>query len=55
MLKPSNGYHMDGTGSFETNIYLSGALVTVDDVRPIYPPQTFDINGHKYLNLITFN
>ena len=43
-LKPSNGYHMDGTGSSETNIYSSGTLVTVDDVRPIYPPQTFDIN-----------
>ena len=33
------------------HIYLSGALVTVDDVRPIYPPppprQTFDINWIK--------
>ena len=35
---------MNGTGSSETNIYSSGALVTIDDVRPIYPPQTFDIN-----------
>ena len=31
-------------GHFQTNIYSSGAVVTVDDVRPIYPPQTFDIN-----------
>ena len=37
-------YHMDGTGSSQTNIYSSGDLVTVDDVRPIYPPQTFNIN-----------
>ena len=44
MRYPSNGYHMDGTGSSETNIYSSGALVTVDDVIPIYLPQTFDIN-----------
>ena len=42
-LSPSNEYHMDGTGSSETNIYLSGAHVTVDGVRPIYPPQKFNI------------
>ena len=28
-LCPSNEYHNDGTGSPETNIYLSGAHVTV--------------------------
>ena len=31
LTSPSNGYHMDGTGSSETNIYSSGVLVTVDD------------------------
>ena len=32
MLCSSNGYHMDVTRSSETNIYLSGTLVTVDSV-----------------------
>ena len=46
-VNPRNGYHMDGTGSSETNIYSSGAHVTVDGVTPIYPQQKFEITVNK--------
>ena len=31
-LYPSKEYHMDGSGSCDSSIYLSGAHVTVDSI-----------------------